>query len=428
MEKSKRLLIFIAIVAVITISTLAFAALNGDLRFLSPNLDVVPDFSDIVESPRQMTYPLTMDELPEYFNASVIIVGSFYTGQTHTVYVQINHTRPDTSIWLAAGNYSLDIELSEAVKDNIANGSFSSLRNTDPFVSPGYPWIPTILAGTTYNLVLSLDNLVWTMVEEYTITSSAGAGGSISPSGSFVFLGGESQEFIITPDTGYQIEYVILNGNIICTDPIVTITINANYSIHATFSLIDYTITASADAGGSISPDGANFVPYGESLNFIITPNLGYAIEDVLVDLISVGPVTSYLFETVTENHTIHASFESIYAHMEAYEYVELVQTDYFDFAGVEWNGDIVYDFIPGTPIENYWFLYVPWGQSCYNVTYMIEVERVLGGDRTTVVSEKTLVGPWPETIHIQITETFNAPPSGEWVTILTIIDSSDTP
>ena len=70
-----------------------------------------------------------------------------------------------------------------------------------------------------------------------------------------------------------------------------------------------FTITASALQGGSIAPSGAVTVKKGESKTFAITPSEGYTIADVTVDGESVGKVSSYTFENVTEAHTIAASF-----------------------------------------------------------------------------------------------------------------------
>ncbi|MDQ7787263.1 MAG: CARDB domain-containing protein, partial [Thermodesulfovibrionales bacterium] len=70
-----------------------------------------------------------------------------------------------------------------------------------------------------------------------------------------------------------------------------------------------YTITASAGAGGSISPSDTVTVDYGADQSFTITPNANYHVADVLVDGSSVGAVTSYTFNIVTANHTISASF-----------------------------------------------------------------------------------------------------------------------
>ena len=71
-----------------------------------------------------------------------------------------------------------------------------------------------------------------------------------------------------------------------------------------------YTITANAGMGGSISPAGATSVYKGNDQSFTITPNSGYQIADVKVDGESVGTVASYTFENVTANHTIEATFE----------------------------------------------------------------------------------------------------------------------
>ncbi len=70
-----------------------------------------------------------------------------------------------------------------------------------------------------------------------------------------------------------------------------------------------YTITASAGAGGAISPNGSVNVDSGNNQTFTISANAGYHIADVLVDGTSVGAVSSYTFNNVTANHTIAASF-----------------------------------------------------------------------------------------------------------------------
>ena len=69
-------------------------------------------------------------------------------------------------------------------------------------------------------------------------------------------------------------------------------------------------ITATADEHGKIAPAaGTITVPKGKSETFTITPDSGYHIKDVLVDGKSVGAVSTYTFENVMDNHTIHATF-----------------------------------------------------------------------------------------------------------------------
>ncbi|MDO4279207.1 MAG: S-layer homology domain-containing protein [Lachnoclostridium edouardi] len=74
-------------------------------------------------------------------------------------------------------------------------------------------------------------------------------------------------------------------------------------------SYTEYTITATAGAGGSISPSYSVGVREGRDKTFTITPDGGYYIFDVLVDGQSVGVVSSYTFENVEVQHTIEAVF-----------------------------------------------------------------------------------------------------------------------
>ena len=71
-----------------------------------------------------------------------------------------------------------------------------------------------------------------------------------------------------------------------------------------------YTITSSADQGGTITPLGPKKVYAGFSASYDIKAAEGYILKDVLVDGNSVGPVNGYTFESVYADHTIHAIFE----------------------------------------------------------------------------------------------------------------------
>ena len=64
---------------------------------------------------------------------------------------------------------------------------------------------------------------------------------------------------------------------------------------------------------GTISPAGTVSVPANGNQTFTIAASPAYSVHDVLVDGVSVGPVTSYTFTNVTEPHTIAASFASDY-------------------------------------------------------------------------------------------------------------------
>jgi len=73
-----------------------------------------------------------------------------------------------------------------------------------------------------------------------------------------------------------------------------------------------YSITASAGVNGSITPSGLEYFPSGTTKEYIITPNAGYKVEDVLVNNVSVGALNKYTFVNVTSGHTISATFSAI--------------------------------------------------------------------------------------------------------------------
>jgi hypothetical protein len=146
-------------------------------------------------------------------------------------------------------------------------------------------------------------------INVYTITASAGGGGSISPAGAVPVTHGTSQTFTIAADPGHVILDVLVDG--VSVGAVTTYTfssVTAPHTISASFSTV-YTITASAGSNGTISPSGAVSVTQGASQLFTMVPSSGYVLLDVLVDGVTVGPVTSYTFTNVAASHTISAAF-----------------------------------------------------------------------------------------------------------------------
>ena len=90
------------------------------------------------------------------------------------------------------------------------------------------------------------------VINAYTITASAGANGSISPSGAVAVNHGANQTFTVTPNTGYHIEDVKVDGSSVGAVTSYTFTnVTANHTISATFAINTYTITASAGPMGA---------------------------------------------------------------------------------------------------------------------------------------------------------------------------------
>lgn len=144
----------------------------------------------------------------------------------------------------------------------------------------------------------------------FTIEASSSEGGSISPEGDILVEYGFDQEFTFLPLPGYVIANVMVDGiNLGDIPSYIFEEVAQDHSIHVDFQEINLIIEARAGDNGSIFPSGMINVPYGESKVFEISPDIGFQIEDVIVDNLSQGPVTHFVFDNVTENHSITASF-----------------------------------------------------------------------------------------------------------------------
>ena len=144
----------------------------------------------------------------------------------------------------------------------------------------------------------------------FQITVNAGANGAITPT-TATYAYGATPTFTITPDAGYSIADVTVDGASVGTVATYTfLPLTAAHTIGATFVANTYTITATAGNGGTITPAGATTVAYNADRTYTIAANTGYHVSDVFVDGVSVGAVTSYTFTGVTANHTIYAAFD----------------------------------------------------------------------------------------------------------------------
>jgi hypothetical protein len=143
-----------------------------------------------------------------------------------------------------------------------------------------------------------------------TITSTAGSNGTISPLGAVAVNYGFNQSFTITPAAHYHVATLLVDGNPVTPATTYEFThVTADHTISATFAIDTHTITATAGTNGSISPSGLVVVNNASNQSFTITPATCCQVQNVLVDGVSVGSVTSYTFTNVTANHIISASF-----------------------------------------------------------------------------------------------------------------------
>jgi hypothetical protein len=209
----------------------------------------------------------------------------------------------------ASGNYTQNITVGNVTSYTLANLNDAT---TYYFAVTAYD-TAGVVSGFSNQATLTTPGATTSTL--YTLTASAGSGGTITPAGSVVISKGTSQAYTITPATGYKIAGVTVDGASVGAVASYTFSsVAANHTIAATFAsssttTASYTIAATAYANGSISPAGTTTLASGTSKTYSIIPAAGYKVSSVKVDGVSVGAVTSYAFNNVTANHTIAASF-----------------------------------------------------------------------------------------------------------------------
>jgi len=200
----------------------------------------------------------------------------------------------------------------------------------------------------------------------YTISTSAGVGGSINLSvsstfGSATVNKGDDVQVSIVPDYGYVVEAVYLNGYYIGkTEGFSLDDIHANYSVRAIFRRIDvtrkYTITASASGEGNVyavvnGKSAGKFTSltgtYADTVTLRFTPNSeNYKVESVTVNGTSIGAVSFYEVGRLVSDMTVSAKFvwdcpytDVAKEHMDAVEYVS--EIDVMGSPNLHFNTDM---------------------------------------------------------------------------------------
>ena len=149
--------------------------------------------------------------------------------------VSVNHGANQTFIIAPTGGYAI----SNVLVDGVSQGTVSSFT----------------FSNVTANHAISATFRQIT----YTINASASAGGTISPSGSVTVAQGSNQIFTITPDSGYTIADVLVNGSSVGAISSYTFTnVSSSHAISASF-VQGYTlmVTTTGTGTGDVTPNPA---------------------------------------------------------------------------------------------------------------------------------------------------------------------------
>ena len=111
-----------------------------------------------------------------------------------------------------------------------------------------------------------------------------GGNGTISVS-SLEVLEGKKAEVIFTPDEGYMIDKVLVEGTEVeVTGNKLELTMDGHKLVVVSYKKIPFTVTVEDVEGATVDPDGTVTVSYGDNKDFTITANTGYKLVKVLVN------------------------------------------------------------------------------------------------------------------------------------------------
>ena len=144
-------------------------------------------------------------------------------------------------------------------------------------------------------------------VSQYTLTVTAGEGGTVSTEGG-TYDEGTEITITATPAEGY--EFIGWEGSD-STEASLIVTLEANTTLNALFTVIinSYTLTVTAGEGGTVSTEGGAY-DEGTEVTITATPDEGY----VFIGWYGIDSSDAILLINVESNQSIQAIFQEIQA------------------------------------------------------------------------------------------------------------------
>ena len=154
-------------------------------------------------------------------------------------------------------------------------------------------------------------------IRTYTVIVNADTNGTVDPSGdTLTYDCGATVTYTFTPNDGYEVVSVTVNGSNIGAQTSYTITnIQNDYTIDVVFGQTFYTLTSVAYGHGTIDPLGETTVLADSSMTYTLTPDDCYTVSEVLVNGVSYLNNEAFdgetlTFVSVTSDMTIQAYFQ----------------------------------------------------------------------------------------------------------------------
>ncbi len=146
----------------------------------------------------------------------------------------------------------------------------------------------------------------------YTLTITATNGGRTNPtSGTYTHTAGTLVTVTATPNTHYYFDHWELDGNNYTNNPI-TVAMNTDRTLKASFARIQYTLTVTTTDGGTTNPTpGTHTYWSGTMASITALPNTGYYLDHWELDSVNIG-IPNPVNITMNTNHTLHTIFRQL--------------------------------------------------------------------------------------------------------------------
>ena len=159
------------------------------------------------------------------------------------------------------------------------------------------------------------------VLKTYTVTIEPMDNGTVTPGEGYTLNGLDRHTYIFTPNDGYRIKDVFVNGESVGAVSYYTFeNVRSDQTIRVEFEQITYTVSVICGENGSASPAGFDQVGQGAEAHMVIVPDgawridfapkLGYKVKDVKIDGNSIGAIDSYTFVSIDGDYTVSVEFE----------------------------------------------------------------------------------------------------------------------
>lgn len=151
------------------------------------------------------------------------------------------------------------------------------------------------------------------VMRRYAVYVEPTENGTVSPNGKNTITAVDRHTYVFTPDDGYRVKDVIVNGASVGAVLFYTFCeVSADQTLRVEFEKIKHTVTVLCGENGSVDLTGAVFVEHGENLTVNITPTKRYGIDFVKVNGVPVEAKNSLTLANVTTDAVVEIAFKPV--------------------------------------------------------------------------------------------------------------------